>query len=311
MKKVEVNANSGQEQCCGGPGETFPGSLTKKKEVFSLYWCPFFFIILPTTAPHGNCISIRHKKYNMTQVTYLGLAAVHLAQICLFKGAWYRPEHPLLFQVFSWKWLITLQKRVRRTWSTDSSVWVWVRWMLRVLAARVRGRSRDWSKKLLEIVLMVAPRDKREARHCDVTLKSRQPFSCGVKKQSRALKLSRKDIVKSWRKDLDNCQTFSLKRDLTFDQSQSKKQIETQHVWHYKTFHRDGACLRDCLKSSKKLNLQNCPLAPAGLDPCEVTFKISPFLSRCPFKRRNGLNAVQAGFCLVAAPSRYRYTCKN
>ena len=61
--------------------------------------------------------------------------------------------------------------------------------MLRVLAARVRGRSRDWSKKSLEIVLIVAPRDKREARQCDVTLKSRQPFSYYIKKHQPKSKI--------------------------------------------------------------------------------------------------------------------------
>ena len=107
---------------------------------------------------------------------------MHWAQASGATALWYWPKHPLLFQVFSCKWLITLQKRVRRTLSTDGSICVWARWILREFAAWVRGKSRDWSKKSLEIVLIVAPRDKRDARQRDVTLKSRQPFSCNVRK---------------------------------------------------------------------------------------------------------------------------------
>ena len=111
------------------------------------------------------------------QQTHLGFDDLHLAQSSPVLAVSYWRKHPLLLHLLLCRWLITLQKRVRRTWSTDSSVWVWVWWMLRVLAARARGRSRDLSKKSAEIVLMVPLRDKREARQCVVTLKSRQPFS--------------------------------------------------------------------------------------------------------------------------------------
>ena len=47
---------------------------------------------------------------------------------------------------------------------------------LRVLVARARGRSRDMSKKSLDIVLIVPPLARREARQWEVTLKNRQPL---------------------------------------------------------------------------------------------------------------------------------------
>ena len=124
---------------------------------------------------------------------YLGLDAVQLAQTSDVAAVWYWLKHPLLFQVFCCKWLITLQNRARRTWWTDRDVRVRVRRTLRVLAARDSGKRRDWLKKVLEIVLMVEPRDKNEARQCDVTSKSRQPLSLGVRKQKAC-----KETVK-WR----------------------------------------------------------------------------------------------------------------
>ena len=117
------------------------------------------------------------------EMTYLGFNDVHWAQRCPVVAVSYKRLHVWLFHLFCWKWLIIPQNIARRTWLTDSSLWFWERKMLRRLAARVRGKSRDWSIKSLEIVLMVAPRDKREVRHKDVTLKRRHPFSCDWKKK--------------------------------------------------------------------------------------------------------------------------------
>ena len=117
------------------------------------------------------------------KMTYLGFDGVHWAQRFPGRAVSYKRLHFWLFHLFRWKWLIIPQNIARRTWLTDSSLWFWERKMLRRLAARVRGKSRDWSKKSLEMVLMVAPRDKREARQKDVTLKSRHPFSWDWKKK--------------------------------------------------------------------------------------------------------------------------------